>query len=1160
MNANAEHPPFKRLLVANRGEIAVRILRAATELNIRTVAIYSHEDRFSLYRFKADEAYKIGTPGQPIACYLDAAAIVAKAKEWGVDALHPGYGFLSENAEFARLCAEAGIKFIGPKPEVLAAFGDKVSAREIAKAAGVPVIPGSEKPLVSLADAHAEAKALGYPVTLKAVSGGGGKGIRMLHSPSELDEAFARAQSEATTNFGRADLYLEKMIVKPKHIEVQLLGDEHGQVVHLFERDCSVQRRNQKVVEVAPALGISAETRSRLYDYALRLARQVGYSCLGTVEFLVGADGSAYFLEVNPRIQVEHTVTEMITGVDLVQASILVAAGVHLNDSRIGIDSQDSIEQRGTAIQCRLTTEDPTNNFAPDTGEIIAFRPGCGFGIRLDEGQATAGGVITPYYDSLLVKVISWAPTLRGAAAKMQRSLSEFRIRGVKHNLALLKNVVSHPTFLESLANTSFFEDHPEVFKVTKARDRATKMLRYLADVTVNNPHELVSRQPRSGVEPMLPDLKNVQEFIGASQAPTARDVYKQGGMAALRQWLVRQSSLQLTDTTMRDAHQSLFATRLRTRDMLRVAPFYREFGHRFFSLEVWGGATFDTSLRFLKEDPWERLANLRELVPHTFLQMLLRGDNAVGYTNYPEWVIRDFIRLTVDAGLDIFRIFDCFNQPEKMRIAIDEVKKRGAIAEVSICYTGNVIAASNTKYTLAYYLNVARQIAAMGADMICIKDMAGLLRPQAARVLIKALRETVDLPIHLHTHDTAGVGVATLLEAASAGCEIVDGAISSMAGLTSQPSLNGVVAAMAGDRRCPEVPLPVLDELARYWQVVRQMYSDFDPGLQSTSTDVYDHEIPGGQYSNLYEQARSVGVSPQDFHALTKRYREVNAAFGDLIKVTPSSKVVGDMALLLQKHGLTGPEWLAKRPRLDYPDSVVGLMRGDLGTPYGGIPDDVRSLVLGSAPKTEASKGGRESSSPNDSYATTEQGLQARIGRPVTEREVLTYRLYPKVYTDYLRHREIYGDLTDLPTPVFFYGLKQGQEFEADLERGKTLVISLAGVSASDQSGKRSVFFNLNGFPRVIETFDQKSSGGTSGRTKADPLTPGHIAAAMSGKVQAVSAKEGQTVKAGDPLLVVEAMKMEYLITAKQDGTVAAVHVRPGDVITSGDLLVALA
>ncbi|MBM4253633.1 MAG: pyruvate carboxylase [Deltaproteobacteria bacterium] len=1160
MTAHAAHPPFKRLLVANRGEIAVRILRAATELNIRTVAIYSHEDRFSLYRFKADEAYKIGTPGKPIACYLDAANIVAKAKEWGVDAIHPGYGFLSENAEFARLCGEAGIKFIGPTPDVLAAFGDKVTARAIAKAAGVPVIPGSEKPLTSLADAHLEAKAIGYPVMLKAVSGGGGKGIRMLHAPAELDEAFQRAQSEAATNFGRADLYLEKMIVKPKHIEVQLLGDVHGQIVHLFERDCSVQRRNQKVVEVAPALGVSAATRERLCEYALRLARQVGYSCLGTVEFLLAADESAYFLEINPRIQVEHTVTEMITGVDLVQASILVAAGIPLQDPRIGIASQDSIVQRGAAIQCRLTTEDPTNNFAPDTGEIIAFRPGCGFGIRLDEGQATAGGVITPYYDSLLVKVISWAPNLSGAAAKMERSLSEFRIRGVKHNLALLKNVVSHPVFLASAATTSFFDDHPEVFKVTKARDRATKMLRYLADVTVNNPHELSSRMPQSAVEPLLPERGHVQGNGQEATPPTARDVYKQGGMTALRQWFSRQSSLQLTDTTMRDAHQSLFATRLRTRDMIRVAPFYRDFGHRFFSLEVWGGATFDTSLRFLREDPWQRLAAMRELVPHTFLQMLLRGDNAVGYTNYPEWVIRDFIRLTVDAGLDIFRIFDCFNQPDKMRIAVDEVKKRGAIAEVCLCYTGNVIAASNTKYTLAYYLNVAREIAAMGADILCIKDMAGLLRPQAARVLIKALRETVDLPIHLHTHDTAGVGVATLLEAANAGCEVVDGAVSSMAGLTSQPSLNGVVAAMAGDRRCPEVPLAVLDELARYWQVVRQMYSDFDPGLQSTSTDVYEHEIPGGQYSNLYEQARRVGVSPHDFHALTKRYREVNEAFGDLIKVTPSSKVVGDMALLLQKQGLTGPEWLAKRPHLDYPDSVLGLMRGDLGTPYGGIPAAVKSLVLGAGASATAAKASRPETPAEDSFASCESTLANRLGCPVGEREVLTYRLYPKVYLDYLRHREAFGDLSDLPTPVFFHGLRQAQEFEADLEPGKTLVISLAGVSDPDTNGKRSVFFNLNGFPRVIEVHDQADSSGGSGRLKADPLSPGHIAATMSGKVQSVSAKEGQLVKVGDPLLVVEAMKMEYLITAKADGTVAAVHVRPGDVITSGDLLVALA
>lgn len=1148
--------PFKRLLVANRGEIAVRILRAATELGIRTVAIYSHEDRFSLYRFKADEAYKIGEAGKPIATYLDAANIVRRAKEWGVDAIHPGYGFLSENAAFASMCAEAGIKFIGPSPTVLDAFGDKVSARNIATTCGIPVIPGSKKVVETLAAARTEAQALGYPVTLKAVSGGGGKGIRMIKSPDELEQAFARAQSEATTSFGRADLYLEKTIVDPKHIEVQILGDEYGQIVHLFERDCSIQRRNQKIVEVAPAIGISEATRQELYGYALKIANHVGYVGLGTVEFLVEPSGKVYFLEVNPRIQVEHTVTEMITGIDLVHASILVAAGEPLNHPLIGIKAQDQIMLRGAAIQCRLTTEDPTNNFAPDTGEIIAFRPGSGFGIRLDEGQATAGGIITPYYDSLLVKVISWAMDLPAAAAKMHRSLSEFRIRGIRHNIPLLKNVVSHPEFLASRMTTSFFDRHPEVFQFTKTRDRATKMLRYLADVTVNNPHDLPSDKPRgeSDATPIVAGA-SLKTYLYDESKPTARDAYLKGGTKGLKDWLGNQTALQVTDTTMRDAHQSLFATRLRTRDILKAAPFYRQYAHRFFSLEVWGGATFDTSLRFLKEDPWQRLAEIREQIPNALLQMLLRGDNAVGYTNYPEWVIRDFIKQTVATGLDIFRIFDCLNQPDKMRIAVDEVKKQGAIAEVCVCYTGNIASPTETKYTLAYYLNVARELEAMGADILCIKDMAGLLRPKAAQMLIRALRETIDIPIHLHMHDTSGAGVATLLEAAKAGCQIVDGAVSSMAGLTSQPSVNALVAAMGGDPKCPELPLPVLDELARYWEGVRSMYQDFDPGIRATSTDVYEHEIPGGQLSNLFEQARKVGVSAKEFHELTIRYKEVNELFGNIIKVTPSSKVVGDMALLLQKHGMTGPEFLAKKPKLDYPDSVMSFFKGHMGVPFGGFPDDVRQIILGeNPPPPQAAK-----VATTDSFDAVKVELSKKLARDVRDDEVLSYRLYPKVFIDYVKDRETYGNVTGLTTPVFFYGLEQGQEIETDLEPGKTLIISLQGLSDPDGDGQRTVFFDLNGFPRAIEIHDQSVTSGKQLREKADTTSERHVGAAMPGKVLAVSVKPGQPVKSGDTLLVTESMKMEYVITAKIDGTVTRVTVVPGDMVEGGDLLVEL-
>ncbi len=1147
---------FQRLLVANRGEIAVRILRAATELNIRTVAMYTHEDRFALHRFKADEAYKIGEPGKPIASYLDIDNIIKKAVEWKIDAIHPGYGFLSESAEFAEKCAKVGIKFIGPRPDALMAFGDKVQARAVAIKAGVQIIPGTKEFLKDLDDAKKEAKHLGYPVTLKAVSGGGGKGIRMLLNESELESAFPRAMSEALTSFGRADLYLEKMIVNPKHIEVQIVGDEHGNVVHLFERDCSIQRRNQKVIEVAPAFGITQVTKDKIYQYSLDIAKQVNYSGLGTVEFLVDKTGNAYFLEVNPRIQVEHTVTEMITGIDLVQTSILIAQGEALNHPKIGIPNQESVVIRGAAIQCRITTEDPTNNFAPDTGQIIAYRPACGFGIRLDEGQATAGGVVTPHYDSLLVKVVAFARDMDSASAKMFRSLSEFRIRGVKHNISLLKNVIRHPVFLSSQMNTGFLAMHPELFKFQRQRDRATKMLRYIGEATVNNPHELPSREPKG--ERDAPDLSwgpALDKFKYNADKPTAREIYKKGGMKALSNWLERQPALQLTDTTMRDAHQSLFATRLRTRDIMKSASFYNEYAHRFFSLEVWGGATFDTSLRFLKEDPWQRLADIRAAIPNSMLQMLLRGDNAVGYTNYPHWVIREFIKKTVETGLDIFRIFDCLNQPDKMAVAIDEVKKRGAIAEVCVCYTGNVVSPSETKYTLAYYLNIARELESMGADILCIKDMAGLLRPRAANVLIKALRETIGIPIHLHMHDTSGAGVATLLEAAQAGCHIVDGAVSSMAGLTSQPSINALVAAMGGDPKCPEVSLPVLDELARYWEGVRTMYQDFDPGIRATSTDVYEHEIPGGQYSNLFEQARKVGVSAKEFHQLTIRYKEVNDLFGNIVKVTPSSKVVGDMALLLQKHNLTGPDFLQKKPALDYPDSVISFFKGHMGIPYGGFPDEVRKIVLGdNAPPPQIAE-----LEDSDDFDSVRQKLEGILKRPVTDEELLSYRLYPKVFLEFIKHRDTYGDLSNLTTPVFFYGLSHDQEIETDLEPGKTLIISLQGISKPNEDGVRTVFYDLNGFPRAIEIADQSIKSVKKKRTQADSMNDRHIGAAMPGKILEVKVRPGQSVQKGETLLVTESMKMEYVITAKSDAAIKNVHVAVGDMVEGGDLFLEL-
>lgn len=1129
--------PFRKILIANRGEIAIRIARAATELGIRTVGVYSYEDRFSQHRFKTDESYRLGTQGKPLEAYLDGKAIVKLASKLGVDGIHPGYGFLSENDGFRELCDAANIQFMGPSADILRAFGDKAKARRVAEEAGLRAIPGHSSALLGCNEALEWASQIGYPVMLKAIAGGGGKGIRRVDEPSQMREAFERVSSEAKTSFGKDSVYIEKMLVSPRHIEVQVLGDRQGNIVHLFERDCSIQRRNQKIVEVAPALGISEVCRKDLQEQALKLARFVNYEGLGTVEFLVDSNEQGYFLEVNPRIQVEHTITEMVTGIDLVHASILVAGGISLSDPRIGIRAQVDIECRGTAIQCRVTTEDPRNSFAPDTGQIIAYRPAGGFGVRIDEGLATAGGIVTPHFDSLLVKLCTWASTLEGAAEKMHRSLSEFRIRGVHHNIDLLKSIVRHPKFVKRSTCTDFLLTHPEIYEYEAPKDRATKLLRYLAEVTINDPHGLgADKKSGEGKEPRVPLVSSVRDN---AQKETAKAIFAAEGPKGLVRWIKSESRtrLLLTDTTMRDAHQSLFATRLRTRDILKIAPYYAQQLPELFSIEMWGGATFDTALRFLKEDPWERLSLVRGAVPNVLLQMLLRGDNAVGYTNYPAWVVRDFVAETCRRGLDVFRIFDCFNQIDKMKVAFDAVKHHGAIAEICLCYTGNICDPKVSKYNLDYYVKTAKEIAAMGADILCIKDMAGLLRPQSASLLISALKQAVDLPIHFHTHDTSGVQVATALAASQAGCEIIDAAVSSMAGLTSQPSLNALVASLAGTEKDTQIPLEVLDDLALYWAGVRDMYSVFDPGIRSTTTDVYVHEIPGGQYSNLFEQAKKVGLSSEEFVELTKRYKEANDALGDLIKVTPSSKVVGDLALLLQKREITGPEWLKQRPALDYPDSLISFMKGELGDPPGGISDEVKTLVLGDQPivrKTEII-----SESPGNSSADS-----------------LSERLYPKVFKEYCKHIRDFGRVSELPTPVFFFGLDQDCEIEIDVDVGKTLYIALEGVSEADSRGKRTVFFRLNGFQRAIEVLDASILTSVTQRPKGDMDNPLHITAAMPGKVLDVAVSVGQVIKAGDLLLVTESMKMEYVISARQSGIVKTIQVVKGDSLESGDLL----
>ncbi|MBC7533834.1 MAG: pyruvate carboxylase [Oligoflexus sp.] len=1138
----------KRLLVANRGEIATRIFRAATELNMQTIALYSYEDRFSMHRFKADEAYKVGKKGDPLGAYLNWQDIVALALQKKIDMIHPGYGFLSENPDFAAACEANGILFCGPSPKILNLFGDKLAAKRIAKEAGVPVIPGTEAPVETLEEAKVISKGLGYPVTLKALSGGGGKGIRIVATEGELIEAFQRARSEAMSSFGRSEIYLEKSIMNAKHIEVQIAGDMTGQIIHLFERDCSVQRRHQKVVEIAPALGISSETRERLLRDSIKIAKSVNYVGVGTVEFLVSEDGSHFFLEVNPRIQVEHTVTEMITGVDLVQMSIMLPAGRSMSHPAIGIGGQSDVRQKGVAIQCRITTENPQKNFAPDTGVILAYRPAQGFGIRLDEGMGTSGGIVTPYYDSLLVKVTAHSVDLVGAASKMVRALKEFRVRGIKTNMELLLNIVSHPKFANGSIRTNFLEKHPEVFEFPQPKDRATKILRFIGDVTVNNPHKLHQKTPPKEV-----DVYVLPKRVLTSTTPTAKQIFDSKGVEGLKTWIHDQRRLLITDTTMRDAHQSLFATRLRNHDIYKATQFYEAATPGFFSLECWGGATFDTCLRFLKEDPWERLARIREEVPNSLLQMLLRGDNAVGYTNYPEWVIRDFIRLSAEAGLDLFRIFDCLNNPEQMAIAIDEVKKRGAIAEASICYTGNLLDPNNQKYTLQYYIKIAKQLEAMGSDILCIKDMAGLLRPRAATVLITALKNEIGIPIHLHTHASAGSSESTLLSAAEAGCDIVDGAISTMAGLTSQPSVNAIVAVLEGTERCPDLKLSDLDELSRFWETIRAQYHAFDPGIKATSTDVYEHEIPGGQYSNLFDQAQKVGVKAAEFHELTVRYKEVNDLFGNIVKVTPSSKVVGDFALLMQKHGLTAKTLMTKKPHLDYPDSVVSFFQGHMGLPYGGFNDVLRAMVLGENPPPPQ----KPPLGKDDSFDKAKAELALLTEKAPSDTEVLSYRLYPKVYKDYLNHMREFGSVQTLPTDVFFNGLDLNREVEIELEPGKTLIVSLSGITDPDKDGKRRVFFQLNGFPRNLEVIDESITGVTKKRPKADPHNGQQIGSPMPGKILEIRVVTGNSVKKGEIVLITESMKMEYAITAKVDGKVKAIYVVKGELVEEGDLLV---
>ncbi|MEM6628209.1 MAG: pyruvate carboxylase [Bacteroidota bacterium] len=1146
---NTHFRKFSKILVANRGEIAIRVLRAVSELHVRSVAVYSYEDRYSLHRYKADEAYLIGPNEEPLRPYLNIDEIIRVAKQTGAEAIHPGYGFLSENVAFAKRCEEEGITFIGPKSEVMAQLGDKVMAKEVAKKAQVPLIPDSKNPLNKPEDAQREAEAIGYPVILKAAAGGGGRGMRVVRDPEEINTAFQEAHGEALNAFGNGTIFLEKFIENPKHIEVQLLGDNHGSLVHLFERDCSVQRRFQKVVEIAPS-NLPQLVKDQLYDYALRIGRAVNYNNAGTVEFLVDAQHNIYFIEVNPRIQVEHTITEEITGIDIVRTQIQIASGRRLEEPQILLGDQASIRCHGFAIQCRITTEDPLNNFKPDYGQIIAYRSPGGFGIRLDGGSIYPGMRISPFFDSMLVKVSSWGNTLKGACQRMDRALREFRVRGVKTNIFFLLEVMKNSTFQKGEANVGFIQSHPSLFEIRPGRDRGTKTLRYLADLVVNgNPHVKSYDPDKKFRSPKIP----IQD--GELPFPTGtKNQLEELGRENFLQYIKETKPIFYTDTTYRDAHQSLLATRMRTQDMMKVASAYAKAHPQIFSLEVWGGATFDVCLRFLHESPWERLAVLREAVPNILFQMLLRGSNAVGYKGYPDNLIVKFIEKAWETGVDVFRIFDSLNWIEAMKVSIHTVRERtNGIAEACICYTGDISDPSKEKYTLQYYLDLAKQLEDAGAHMLGIKDMAGLLKPYSANLLVSELKKVIDIPIHLHTHDTSSIQAATYLQAIEAGVDVVDVAISSMSGLTAQPSFNSLVAAMQGHERERPMDLDSLNEFANYWEVVRTYYYPFESELRSGTAEVYNHEIPGGQYSNLLPQARSLGLEGQ-FEEVKKMYAEVNQLFGDLVKVTPSSKVVGDMALFMVSNGITTQEIFDKGDQISFPNSVKNLFRGDLGQPYQGFPEKLQEIILrGESPYTDRPNAHLD---PID-FEIGFKAFQQKFDSYLTELDYISWLLYPEVFEAYYAFRETYGDVGKIPTLAFFYPIRNNEEILVELEKGKSLLIEYMYKTEPNDNGTCTVFFKLNGQTRAVETRDRSQQISKNKNRKAEK--PHEIGSPLQGRLSKIFVKAGDIVKKDDPLFVIEAMKMESTIASTEEGEVLAIHLTERSLVEPEDLVVEL-
>lgn len=1143
---------IKKLLVANRSEIATRVFRSATELGIRTVAIYSHEDRYALHRFKADEAYQIGRPGEPIRSYLDIHGIVALCKQHHIDAVHPGYGFLSENPELARQLEANGILFVGPSVRSLELLGDKTSARRLAAEANVPILGGTETALQSLVQAQEAAEKLGYPIILKAAKGGGGRGMRVVESPSTLAASFEQAQRESLTAFGSDEVFIERFVKRARHIEVQLMGDRHGGLLHLYERDCSVQRRHQKVVEIAPAPNLSTRAREELLEAALRIGRAVNYENAGTVEFLYDVDAQeSFFIEVNPRIQVEHTVTEEVTGIDVVRTQILVAQGFRLSDEEVALPSQNEIRTHGFAIQCRVTTEDPENQFRPDYGRISHYRSAGGMGVRLDAGSAFSGAVVNPFYDSMLVKCTARGRTLREAAKRMDRSLQEFRIRGVKTNIPFLMKLIEHETFLNGEATTGLIDNTPELFKLPRRRDRATKVLTFLAETIVNG-NELVRGRPvatRRAPAP-LPEL-DVSEPLPKG----SRDIYREQGIKGLVDWIRSRKDLLLTDTTMRDAHQSLLATRLRTFDMLQIAPAYSRLTPQLFSLEMWGGATFDTAMRFLKESPWDRLADLRAEIPNVLFQMLLRASSAVGYANYPDNVVRLFVRESAAAGMDVFRIFDALNWIPNMRVAMDAVLEAGGICEACICYTGDIQNPRRTKYDLKYYVELAKELERAGAQILAIKDMAGLLKPQAARRLVRALHESIGLPIHFHTHDTAGTQVASILAAADEGLEIADAALAPLSGGTSQVNLNTLVESLRDTPRESPLSTTALTQLAVYWQAAREFYTPFESVVLAATGDLYDHEMPGGQYTNLYEQARALGLADR-WSEVCKMYADVNQMLGDIVKVTPTSKAVGDLALFMVAGNLTVDDILAGDKHLAFPASIIDLVAGRMGQPPGGFPQRVKEVLLTGVEEVAGRPG--DSLPPADIDAARVEATKL-LGRPAHDSDVASLLLYPKVFKDYTQHVKHYGRCDVFPTPNFLYGQIPGEEIAIDIERGKRLIIKYLATGQAHPDGTRTVFFELNGQPREITVVDHSLEPQGVKRVKADPDNPAHIGATMPGMVIHIAVKTQDRVKAGQKLLVLEAMKMEATINAPADGIIDSIAITTGTQVDAGDLLMTI-